>query len=118
MKILLSIVWLALAGIFFGFGLQLWGQANRPLPEFEATQPKFEISGESFRFEIGVEGTPLDEPFREFRDEVDAYLAEVGDSVGRRHRRAAWGCGVAGLASLASLVVLWRKPASAGRPTR
>lgn len=118
MRILLSIVWLTLAGTFFTLAWQLWGQANDPLPEFEATQPKVEFSGESFRFEIGVEGTPLDEPFREFRDEVDAYLAEVGDSVGRRQRRAAWGCGVAGLASLASLVVLWTKPASARRPPR
>ena len=77
-----------------------------------------EFSGEKFRFEIGVEGTPLDEPFREFQEEVDAYLTEVGDSVERRHRRAAWGCGVAGLASIASLVVLWTKPTSARRPPR
>jgi hypothetical protein len=112
MRILLSTVWLALAGIFFGFGWQLWGQANRPLPELEATEPKFEISGESFRFEIGVEGTPLDEPFREFRSQVDAHLTELGDSVGRTQRRAALACGAAGLASLASLIVVWMRPAS------
>ena len=118
MKILLSIVWLALAPIFFSFGWQLWGQASRPLPEFEATQPRVQISGESFRFEIGVEGTPLDEPFREFRDEVDAYLDELGDSVGQTRRRAAWACGAAGLASLASLIVVWLKPSSERTPPR
>ena len=55
MRILLSIVWLALAGAFFTLGWQLWGQANAPLPEFEASQPKVEFSGEKFRFEIGVD---------------------------------------------------------------
>jgi hypothetical protein len=113
MKILLSIIWLALAGVFFTLGWQLSTQAKRSLPDFEATQPRFEISGEGFRFELDVEGTPLDSPFREFQDQVNDYLAELGDSVERAHRRAAWGCFAAGLASLASLVVVWLKPTSA-----
>ena len=113
MKILLSVIWLALAAVFFTLGWQLWTQAERSLPEFEATPPSFEISGEGFRFELDVEGTPLDGPFRDFQDQVNDYLAELGDSVERAHRRAAWGCVVAGLASLASLVVVWLKPASA-----
>jgi len=112
LKIILSIIWLALAGVFFTLGWQLATEAERSLPTFEATQPKFELSGEGFRFELDVEGTPLDTPFREFQDEVNDYLAELGDSVQRAHRRAAWGCVVAGVASLASLLVVWLKPAS------
>lgn len=118
MRILLSVVWLALAGVFFALGWQLWGQANRPLPALEVGRPKVELSGESFRFEIGVEGTPLGEPFRELREEVETYLVELGDSVGRMHRRGALACGVAGLASLASLVVLWMRPAPRRRPAQ
>ena len=112
LKIVLSIIWIALAGVFFTLGWQLSTQAKRSLPTFEATQPKFEISGEGFRFELDVEGTPLDGPFREFQAEVNDYLAELGDSFQRAHGRAAWGCLVAGIASLASLVVVWLKPAS------
>ena len=112
MKIILSIIWLALAGVFFTLGWQLATEAERSLPTFEATQPKFELSGEGFRFELDVEGTPLDTPCREFQDEVNDYLAELGDSVQQAHRRAAWGCAVAGVASLASLVVVWLRPAS------
>jgi hypothetical protein len=114
LKIVLSIIWLALAGVFFTLGWQLWTEAKRSLPTFEATQPKFEIAREGFRFELDVEGTPLDGPFREFQDEVNDYLTELGDSVQQAHRRAAWGCVVAGVASLASLVVGWLTPA----PTR
>jgi hypothetical protein len=106
-KILLSVIWLALAGVFFALGWQLWNDAERSLPTFEATQPKFEISGEGFRFQLDVEGTPLETPFREFQDEVNDYLAELGDSVQQAHRRAAWGCIVAGVASLASLTLVW-----------
>jgi hypothetical protein len=112
LRIVLSIIWLALAGIFFTLGWQLSTEATSSLPAFEATEPTFEFSGENFRFELGVEGTPLDAPFREFQDQVDDYLAELGDSVQQAHRRAAWGCVVAGIAALASLVVLWLKPAS------
>ena len=112
MRIALSIIWLALAGVFFTVGWQLATEAKRSLPTFEATQPKFELSGEGFRFELDVEGTPLDTPFREFREQVNAYLAKLGDSVQQAHRRAAWGCFVAGAASLASLVLVWLKPAS------
>ena len=115
MKILLSVIWLALAAVFFTLGWQLWTQAERSLPEFEATPPSFEISGEGFRFELDVEGTPLDGPFREFQDEVNDYLAELGDSVQRAHGRAAWSCVVAGVASLASLVILWLQPLSTRR---
>jgi hypothetical protein len=115
-KILLSVIWLALVGVFFTLGWQLWTQAERSLPEFEATPPSFEISGEGFRFELDVEGTPLDGPFREFQDEVNVYLAELGDSVQRAHRRAAWGCIAAGVASLASLVLLWLQPVSTRKP--
>jgi hypothetical protein len=112
-KIALSVIWLALAGVFFALGWQLWTEAERSLPTFEATQPKFEIAGEGFRFELDVEGTPLDGPFREFQEEVNDYLTDLGDSVQQAHRRAAWGCIVAGVASLASLVVLWLASASA-----
>lgn len=112
MRIVLSIIWLALAGVFFVLGWQLWTEAERSLPEFEATPPSFEISGEGFRFELDVEGTPLDGPFRDFQDQVNDYLADLGDSVQRAHRRAAWGCIVAGVASLASLVVLWMQSTS------
>jgi len=113
LRIVLSIIWLALAGVFFTLGWQLSTEANRSLPTFEATEPTFEFSGEGFRFELGVEGTPLDAPFRQFQDQFNDYLAELRDSVQQAHRRAAWGCFVAGIASLASLVVLWLKPASA-----
>jgi hypothetical protein len=112
LKIVLSIIWLALAGVFFTLGWQLSTEAERSLPTFEATPPTFELSAEGFRFELDVEGTPLDGPFREFQDEVNDYLAELSDSVQQAHRRAAWGCVVAGAASLASLFVLWSKPAS------
>jgi hypothetical protein len=112
LKIPLSIIWLALAGVFFTLGWQLWTEAERSLPEFEATKPSFGISGEGFRFELDVEGTPLDGPFRDFQDQVNDYLADLGDSVQRAHRRAAWGCVAAGVASLAALVVLWMQPAS------
>jgi len=115
LKIFLSIIWLALAGVFYTLGWQLSTEATRALPTFEATQPKFEISGEGFRFELDVEGTPLDGPFREFQGEVNDYLTELGDSVRVAYRRAALGCVVAGVASLASLVVVWLKPASSRR---
>lgn len=113
MKIALSIIWFALAGVFFTLGWQLSTEAERSLPTFEATPPRFELSAEGFRFELDVGRTPLEGPFREFQDEVNAYLTELGDSVQHAHRRAAWGCVVAGVASLASLVVVWLKPASA-----
>ena len=112
MKIVLSIVWLALAGVFFTLGRQLSTDAERSLPTFEATPPTFELSAEGFRFELDIEKTPLESPFREFQDQVNDYLEELGDSVQQAHRRAAWGCFVAGVASLASLVVVWLKPAS------
>jgi hypothetical protein len=112
LRIVLSIIWLALAGVFFTLGWQLATEAERSLPTFEATQPRFELGGEGFRFELDVEGTPLDAPFRQFEEEVNVYLADLGDSVQQAHRRAAWGCLVAGVASLASLVIVWLKPAS------
>jgi hypothetical protein len=112
LRIALSIIWLALAGVFFTVGWQLWTEAERSLPTFEATPPRFEFSTEGFRFELDVERTPMEGPFREFQDEVNHYLTELGDSVQQAHRRAAWGCIVAGVASLASLIVVWSKPAS------
>jgi hypothetical protein len=112
LKIALSIIWLALAGVFFTLGWQLSTEAERSLPTFEATPPTFELSAEGFRFELDIEKTPLEGPFIEFQDEVNNYLTELGDSVQQAHRRAAWGCFVAGVASLASLVVVWLKPAS------
>jgi hypothetical protein len=112
LKVALSIIWLALASVFFTLGWQLSTEAERSLPTFEATPPTFELATEGFRFELDVENTPLEGPFREFQDEVNEYLADLGDSVQRAHRRAAWGCIVAGMASLASLVLVWSKPAS------
>jgi hypothetical protein len=112
LRIALSIIWLALAAVFFTLGWQLATEAKRSLPTFEATQPRFELSGGGFRFELDVERTPLETPFREFREQVNDYLTELGESVQKAHRRAAWGCFVAGAASLASLVVVWLKPAS------
>jgi len=112
LKIALSIIWLALAAVFFTLGWQLSTEAERSLPAFEATPPTLELSAEGFRFELDVEGTLLDSPFREFQEEVNDYLGELGDSVQQAHRRAAWGCFVAGVASLASLIVVWMKPAS------
>lgn len=112
MKVALSIVWLALASVFFTLGWQLSTEAERSLPIFEATPPTFELSAEGFRLELDVERTPLEGPFRDFQDEVNVYLTELGESVQQAHRRAAWGCFVAGVASLASLVVGWSKPSS------
>ena len=98
MRIVLSILWLALAGVFFALGWQLSTEAKRSLPTFEATPPRLELATEGFRLELDVERTPLDAPFREFQDQVNDYLTELGDSVQQAHRRAAWGCVVAGLA--------------------
>ena len=52
---------------------------------------------------------------QQLHDEVNEYLTELGDSVQQAHRRAAWGCVVAGVASLASVVVAWLTPAPARR---
>lgn len=112
MKITLSIIWLALAGVFIALGWQLWTEAERALPTFEATPPKFKLSAEGFRFELDVEKTPLESPFRQFQDEVNDYLTDLENSVQQAYRRAAWGCLVAGVASLASLTVVWLKPAA------
>ena len=77
MKIVLSVVWLALAVAFAHAGRQFASDAAAPPPEFEAANPRFSLEGEGFHFEMDVEGTPLDQPFRELEAEVQAYLEEL-----------------------------------------
>lgn len=107
MKLLLSVVWIALAAGFVHLGRQHGAAVERPLPELQTQSPQFEIAGEGFHIELDVAGTPLNEPFERMKLEVETYLEEVRADVDRRSRHAALACWMGAAASLAGLVVLW-----------
>ncbi len=109
MKIVLSLVWVALAIAFAHAGRQFATDADAPLPVFEAESPRFSLEGESFHFELELEDTPLAEPFRKREAEVQVYLQEVAAARRRASRRASWICTGGALASLAGLALVWRR---------
>jgi len=109
MKIVLSLVWVALAVAFAHAGQQFATAAGAPPPAFEAASPRFSLEGEGFHFDLDMEGTPLAEPFRELEAEVQAYLREVAAARRRANRRATWICTGGALASLAGLALVWRR---------
>ena len=115
MKLLLSVVWLALAVGFVHLGRQLGMEVERPLPELQTQSPQFEIAGEGFHIELDVAGTPLNEPFERMKLEVETYLEEVRADVDRRSRHAALVCWMGAAAALAGLALLWAPPRR--RPT-
>jgi hypothetical protein len=104
-KLLLSVVWIALAAGFVHLGRQLGAEVERPLPELQTQSPQFEIAGEGF--ELDVAGTPLNEPFERMKLEVETYLEEVRADVDRRSRHATLACWLGAAASLGGLAVLW-----------
>ena len=118
MKLLLSVVWIALAAGFVHLGRQLGAEVERPLPELQTQSPQFEIAGEGFHIELDVAGTPLNEPFERMKREVETYLEEVRADVERRSRHVVLACWLGAVASLAGLALLWaparRRPAAQG----
>ena len=118
MKLLLGVVWLALAAGFVDLGRQLGAEVERPLPELQTQSPRFEIAGEGFHIELDVAGTPLNEPFERMQREVEAYLEEVRADVDRRSRQARLACWVGTAASLTGMAMLWapagRRPTAQG----
>ncbi len=107
MKIVLSLVWLALAVGFAHLGRGLDERSGPELPAFEPESPRFEIQGQGFHIELDVEGTPLNEPFEELEAEVERYVEEMRESTRRsqtRLQRASW-AGIA--AALAGLALTW-----------
>jgi hypothetical protein len=111
-------VWLALTGAFVGLGREMAARAVDPIPAFETESPRFEFSSEGFRLEFDVAGTPLEQPFEEFRKDVDTYLADLEQSLRDSQGRAALACFVAAGASLVALVLLWWTPRVAARSAR
>ncbi len=118
MKLVLSVVWIALAALFFSLGWRSIEAADQPLPPLETSEPRFEFKSQGFRLEFDVAGTPLEQPFTQFKQEVDAYIEEVSGGLSVAHQRAAWACLLGGLASLGGLLMTWSVPRAAGaRPT-
>ncbi|MCH7708895.1 MAG: hypothetical protein IH884_10420 [Myxococcales bacterium] len=118
MKLVLSVVWLCLAALFFSLGWRWVEAADQPLPPLETSQPRFEFETQGFRLEFDILGTPLEQPFSQFKQEVDAYIEEVSGVLSVAHQRAAWACLLGGLASLGGLLMTWSVPAAAvARPT-
>jgi hypothetical protein len=117
-KLVLSVIWLALAVGFVQLGRQLGAEVERPLPELQTQSPQFEIAGEGFHIELDVAGTPLNEPFERMKREVETYLEEVRADVDRRSRHVVLACWLGAAASLAGLALLWaparRRPAAQG----
>jgi hypothetical protein len=113
MKIVLSLVWLALAAVFVSLGWDLYRDAAQPIPPLETTDPRFEFESEGFRLEFDVEGTPLEQPFTRMRSEIDDWLEGVSEELARAHRRAALACLLGALASVGGLAATWMGP----RPT-
>ncbi len=117
MKLALSVVWLALAALFFSLGWRLVEAADQPLPPLETSEPRFEFESQGFRLELDVMGTPLEQPFIHFRQEVDAYIGEVSGALSAANQRAAWACLLGGLASLGGLLMTWSvRGAAVARP--
>jgi hypothetical protein len=110
MKLALSVVWLALAALFFSLGWRWVEAADQPLPPLETSEPRFEFESQGFRLEFDVVGTPLEQPFTQFKQEVDAYIQEASVALSAAHQRAAWACLLGGLASLGGLMMTWSVP--------
>ncbi len=118
MKLALSVVWLALAALFFSLGWRLVEAADQPLPPLETSEPRFEFESQGFRLEFDVVGTPLEQPFTQFKQEVDAYIEHVSGELSEANQRAAWACLLGGLASLGGLLMTWSVPgATVAQPT-
>ena len=114
MKVLASVLWVALTLGFLWLARELGADVSAELAPFEPQSPRVEIAGEGFHIELDVAGTPLDEPFAEQRAQMEAYVAEVEVALGRRGRRAAWLCYTAAAGSLLGLWLTW----SGGRSAR
>ncbi len=118
MKLALSVVWLTLAALFFSLGWRWVEAASQPLPPLETSEPRFEFESQGFRLEFDVVGTPLDPPFIQFEQEVDAYIERVSGELSEANQRAAWACLLGGLASMGGLLMTWSIPGAAvARPT-
>lgn len=117
MKILLSLVWLALAAAFVWNGRELAAGAERSLPQLEtAESPRVEIAGEGFHLELDVQGTPLNQPFEKLRADVEAWVERVRAEERRRARRGALLCYAgAGTCALA-LALTWAGGRARGGP--
>lgn len=116
MKVALSILWLALSGLFFFLAWDHWESGAASLPPFETAEPSFEFSGSGFHIELDVHGTPLDQPFQELEADLSAYLADLEARLAASHRRDALGLAAAGLAALLGLLLTWMTPARRDAP--
>ena len=76
------------------------------------------LGGGRIVLEFDVVGTPLDQPFIQFKQEVDAYIEHVSGELSEANQRAAWAGLLGGLASLGGLLLTWSIPGAAvARPT-
>ncbi len=110
MRVLLSVLWLALAAVFFTVGRQLSAEAAEPLPPLELQPPSIAIQGEGFSFELS--GSPLDQPFEQIRDQVETWTAELETGLRDSRTRAATACYGGAVVSLLALALVWRRPAA------
>jgi hypothetical protein len=119
MRLAFAIVWLALALLFLVLGRFHWLEADRAMPAFELSESAYEVSGSGFQVKIGVGGTPLDQPFRQFADDLNAWVDEQNEVAHATHRRAAGACFVAAAAAVVALLLQLRvpRPRAASNPT-
>ena len=110
MKLALTIVWLALAVIFGALGRFHWLEADRPMPAFEPGESAYEVSGSGFQVKIGVSGAALDQPFRQFADDLNAWIEVRNRSARTAHRQAAGACLVGVVAALVAMGLGLRGP--------
>jgi hypothetical protein len=106
-KILISLVWLALAFGFAHLARGLGPESGPAPPALETGSPQFEIQGEGFHIQLDVEGTPLNEPFEALRAEVDEYVETVRQNARRNTQRVRWACWSGAAASLLGLALSW-----------
>ena len=105
MKVAISILWLCFALLFLGLGRAHWLAAQHTMPPFEFGSNAYEVSGSGFQVKIDVGGTPLDQPFQKFTEDLNEYLEEQNRTTSAANRRAAWGYFAAAAAALMSLVL-------------
>lgn len=104
----LSIIWLLLAALFFKFGRFHRGEAKKSIPPFQVTQRALQKPGSGVDFEIGIAGTPLDQPLEDFVRDFNEYLAELDESSRRANRTAALDFFIGSFMMLVSILLQWQ----------
>ena len=94
--VVLYLVWLLLAAIFFSFSYMFWRQLQTPLRPFQIRQRAGQETAKSPETEQAI---------NELVHDMNSYLETVGASLRSQNRAAAVGSLIAGLVALVSMVI-------------